>query len=129
MTRMMRAALAGCLALAAGTLGAAETKTYDLQRDTVEAAVVRGSIVYRTYCVLCHGANGEGNGRAAARYVPKPANLVKTRVPDEYKEAIVRKGGQSMGRSPFMPPWGDELTEEQLRDLIVFLRAINRPAS
>jgi mono/diheme cytochrome c family protein len=124
-----------CAGLACATAGAVEKgtggerKTYDLHRDTVEASVVRGSIVFRTYCVLCHGSSGEGNGRAAARYAPPPANLVASRLSDGHKEAIVRGGGQSVGRSPFMPPWGEELTEEQIRDLIVFLRAINRPAS
>ena len=97
----------------------------DLGRDTVEAAVVRGSIAFRTYCVLCHGANGEGNGRAAERYVPRPANLTVSVLSDGQKERIIRGGGASVGRSPFMPPWGQELTDEQIRDLLAFLRAID----
>ena len=44
--------------------------------------------------------------------------------PDEYKELIIRKGGQAIGRSPYMPPWGDELDEQQIRDLIAYLRRI-----
>lgn len=103
--------------------------TYDLRRDSVEAAVVRGSIVFRTYCVLCHGASGEGNGRAAAQYVPPPANLTASGLSDKEKERIIRGGGASVGRSPFMPPWGHELTDEQIRDLLAFLRAINARAS
>jgi mono/diheme cytochrome c family protein len=128
---LLRLALlcAGLASAAAGAANDRDRKTYDLHRDSVEAAVVRGSIAFRTYCVLCHGQSGEGNGRAAARYMPPPANLVQSRLGDGQKEAIVRGGGESVGRSPFMPPWGSELTDEQIRDLIVFLRAINRPAS
>jgi mono/diheme cytochrome c family protein len=94
-----------------------------------EQSVTRGSQVFRHYCVLCHGAEGDGRGRAAKRYTPPPANLVASPYPDEYKELIIRKGGQAIGRSPFMPPWGDELSEEQLRDLIAYLRRLKaRPA-
>lgn len=97
-----------------------------LPRDSGDAAVVRGGIVYRTYCVLCHGAAGKGDGRAAKMYTPRPANLTISPFNDAYKEMIVRGGGASVGRSSFMPPWGDELTDEQIKDLIAFLRELRK---
>jgi mono/diheme cytochrome c family protein len=97
-----------------------------LPRDTADAAVVRGGIVYRTYCVLCHGAGGRGDGRAARMYTPRPADLTVSPFPDAYKEMIIRGGGASVGRSSFMPPWGDELTDEQIRDLVAFLREVRK---
>jgi mono/diheme cytochrome c family protein len=97
-----------------------------LPRDSGDAAVVRGGIVYRTYCVLCHGAAGKGDGRAAKMYTPKPANLTVSPFNDAYKEMIIRGGGASVGRSSYMPPWGDELTDEQVRDLIAFLRELRK---
>ena len=97
-----------------------------LPRDTADAAVVRGSIVFRTYCVLCHGTGGHGDGRAAKMYTPRPANLTISPFNDAYKEMIIRGGGASVGRSSFMPPWGDELTDEQLHDLIAFLRELRK---
>jgi mono/diheme cytochrome c family protein len=30
-----------------------------------------------------------------------------------------------MGRSAFMPPWGQELTDEQIRDVVYYLSVIN----
>jgi mono/diheme cytochrome c family protein len=94
-----------------------------------EAAVSRGSKVFARYCVLCHGAAGDGKGTAARAYTPAPANLVASPYPDEYKELIIRKGGSAIGRSAFMPPWGDELSEQQIRDLLVYLRRIKaKPA-
>jgi mono/diheme cytochrome c family protein len=92
-----------------------------------EQAVSRGSQVFQRYCVLCHGAKGDGRGAAAKSYKPAPANLVSSPYPDEYKELIIRKGGQAIGRSPYMPPWGDELSETQMRDLIAYLRRIKAP--
>ena len=116
--------LALALGLSAPSLPADEVNA--LPRDTADASVVRGSIVFRTYCVLCHGAGGQGDGRAAKLYTPKPANLTVSPFGDAYKEMIIRGGGAAVGRSSFMPPWGDELTEEQIRDLVVFLRELRK---
>jgi mono/diheme cytochrome c family protein len=93
-------------------------------KDTFEASVFRGSLVFLNYCQTCHGTNADGTGRAAKMYNPKPANLRLSMYPDAYKEMIIRKGGQQVGRSEFMPPWNDELTNEQIRDTINYLRSI-----
>jgi mono/diheme cytochrome c family protein len=94
-----------------------------------EQAVSRGSAIFNRYCVLCHGPKGDGQGTAAKAYKPPPANLVSSPYPDAYKELIIRKGGGAIGRSPFMPPWGDELSDQQIRDLIAYLQRIKaRPA-
>ena len=86
---------------------------------------VRGAIVYRTYCVLCHGAKADGKGRAARHYSPPPADLTTSQASDAYKELIVRKGGAAVGRSQYMPPWEQELTTEQIEDVVHYLRVIN----
>lgn len=123
---MRRAALLLFLlsGLPAAALAAEETDAQP--RDTTEASVIRGSIVFRTYCVLCHGADGRGDGRAAKLYTPRPANLTVSPFGDAYKEMIIRGGGASMGRSSFMPPWGGELSEEQIHDLVAFLRELRK---
>lgn len=86
---------------------------------------VRGSIVFKTYCILCHGIKADGTGRAAGNYNPRPANLTTSIATDAYKEAIIRKGGAAMGRSQFMPPWGLELSDEQIKDVVFYLGVIN----
>lgn len=98
-------------------------------KDTLEASVLRGDVVFRTYCVLCHGLNADGQGRAAQMYNPKPANLRKSMQTDAYKERIIRKGGKELGRSQFMPPWGQELTDEQITDVVRYLRSIAPPGA
>jgi mono/diheme cytochrome c family protein len=113
------------LALAVPAL-AGEAAASPLPRETGEAAVIRGSIAYRTYCVLCHGSEGKGNGRAARLYTPRPADLTVSPFNDQYKEMIIRGGGPSVGRSAYMPPWGDELTDEQIRDVVAFLRELRK---
>lgn len=93
-------------------------------RDTLPASVQRGNIVYSHYCSLCHGSNADGEGRAAAIHNPRPSNLRKSMMPDAYKALIISKGGKAIGRSEFMPPWGEELTDEQIKDVVNYLRSI-----
>jgi mono/diheme cytochrome c family protein len=93
-------------------------------KNTPEASIYRGGIVFHHYCALCHGVKADGNGRNARLYDPKPANLVESDKNDAYKELIIRRGGLAIGRSEFMPPWDDELTDEQIADVVTFLRSI-----
>jgi len=93
-------------------------------KDTIEASVIRGKLVYQNYCTLCHGKEGRGDGRAARLHYPPPFNLTKSGAPREYIAQVVRKGGEAMGRGKGMPPWGDQLTDEQVNDTLNFLHSI-----
>jgi mono/diheme cytochrome c family protein len=96
-----------------------------LARDGPEAATFRGSLVFFNYCVTCHGPNADGNGRAARLYNPRPANLRASDKNAAYMKLIVRTGGKSLARSEFMPPWGEELTDEQITDVVTYVQSIN----
>jgi mono/diheme cytochrome c family protein len=93
-------------------------------KDTREASVIRGRLVFQNYCTLCHGKEGRGDGRAARLHTPPPFNLTKSGAPREYIAQVVRKGGEAMGRGKGMPPWGDQLTDEQINDTLNFLQSI-----
>lgn len=95
-------------------------------KDSNEASTIRGKIAYSHYCVLCHGKTGLGDGRAARIHNPKPANLTLSTYPPEYLAMIIRKGGEAMGRSMVMPPWGEQLTDEQVRDIINYLLTMRK---
>jgi cytochrome c oxidase cbb3-type subunit 3 len=88
--------------------------------DTVR----RGEVVYKTNCILCHGIQADGRGRAAALFHPPPADLTHSDKDDEYKGAIIRLGGVEMGRSSGMPPWEERLSDIEVRDLVDYLRTI-----
>ena len=100
-----------------------------LPKDSVDASTFRGGLVFANYCVTCHGINADGNGRAARLYNPKPANLRMSDKNDVYFGLIIRKGGAALGRSEFMPTWDAELTNEQISDLVSYLRCINAAKS
>ncbi len=99
------------------------------KKNSPEAARLRGEIAFGRYCILCHGTNADGKGRAAKLFNPKPSNL---RLSDKnilYKVMIISKGGEAMGRSPAMPRWDQELTSEQITDIVAYLDsiAVNKP--
>jgi len=87
-------------------------------KDMQEASELRGRLVFQNYCVLCHGEQGKGDGRAAKLHTPRPFNLTTSTAPRYYIADTVRKGGEAMGRGKGMPPWGDQLTDEQVNDVL-----------
>lgn len=89
-----------------------------------DPAVARGAATFKKYCVLCHGENADGGGVAAKVYNPRPANLAISPYSDDYKTAIIRGGGEAVGRSPSMPPWGKELSDAEIKDVVAYLGTI-----
>lgn len=80
-----------------------------------------GRELFLNYCIGCHGPEAAGCGPSARLYRPRPANLTRsTRTPD-YKFSIIRNGGESMGRSPFMPPWVGQIDDGQITDIVAYL--------
>lgn len=90
-----------------------------------------GKKYYVTYCSGCHGETGKGDGPAAVSLPLKPTNhadgAVMNRLPDKFLLEIISKGGQAVGKSPFMPGWGNQLREKQIRDLIAYIRSLADP--
>lgn len=98
----------------------------DGQKDAKSQGVVRGSVVFQKYCAVCHGPAADGHGRAAKLHTPPPVDLTRSIVNNQYRELIIRGGSQAVGRSDGMPPWKDELSEAEIRDVIAFLAAISK---
>ncbi len=81
--------------------------------------------LYLTYCAECHGADGRGSWRAALVLV-RPGNLAKTgTLSDEYLFGLVKDGGAPIGR-PGMPAFGSHLTDEQIRQVLHYVRTLSR---
>lgn len=84
----------------------------------------RGEAVFKANCILCHGVKGDGKGRASVLYDPPPANLTRSDKNDDYKRMIITLGGAAMGRSPVMPVWGEQLSAQEIDDVVVYLRTL-----
>jgi len=87
--------------------------------------------LYATYCSNCHGVSGKGDGLAAKSLPVKPANhadgQVMSQFSDKYLHDIISKGGSGVGKSPFMPGWGSLLKDQQIRDIISYMRSLSVP--
>jgi hypothetical protein len=63
--------------------------------------------MFANVCAMCHGANGMGDGAAAAQLNPKPRNYTdaawQASVTDDQIRQIILQGGQGVGKSPMMP--------------------------
>lgn len=87
-----------------------------------------GRKTYLTYCSGCHGNTGKGDGPAAKALPNKPADhtnsIVMNRYSDEYLFKVISKGGSDVGKSATMPAWGGVLTDDKIREIIVYLRKL-----
>jgi mono/diheme cytochrome c family protein len=86
-----------------------------------QPAQTRGAAVFAQYCVLCHGAAGKGDGRAAVMQKVPPADLTVSVLTAEHKRQIVLLGGAGVGRSVSMPAWAEVLSEAQIEDILTYL--------
>ena len=101
--------------------------------DTIKAIqtelsrpAIRGGIVYKTYCVLCHGSRADGQAKAVKLY--DGMSLAITPMPAKYYAKIIGDGGPAVGKSAYMPSWKDELSQEQIRDVVAYLGVVGKAA-
>lgn len=81
-----------------------------------------GRLLFAAYCVQCHGARGAGDGRLAAAFAPRPADLRALRYAGRQAQVLVsiREGGSHDHRA-YMPVWGRVMTDAQLWDVLSYL--------
>jgi copper resistance protein D len=85
------------------------------------AAVVAGTAVYRQNCAVCHGADGKGDGPAAASLPIKPADLLLPHLFAHTVGDLYWWIGHGLGG--VMPPFAGALTPTQRWNVIHFIRA------
>lgn len=81
---------------------------------------------YAALCARCHG----DAGKPGDLMVPAPADFTskawQARTTDERILAVIRNGGEASGLSATMPPWAGVLSDEQLRELVPYVRSMGR---
>ena len=91
-------------------------------------ARARGESIYSVRCAPCHGANGGGDGPAAAAITPKPRNFRdadfwRGRTDDQLR-LVVRQGKPGT----LMPPFEGVLSAAEVDDVVGYVQGF-KPAS
>lgn len=85
---------------------------------------------YRLYCVQCHGGDGSGGGinNTAGGLAVSPRDHTNAKEMSKLSDMDLRlsvaRGGDAVGKSELMPPWGDSLTPTEIDDLVRYLRTL-----
>ena len=91
-------------------------------------AADRAADNYRTYCVQCHGIDGNGQGINKRDMSVQPRDHTDAKAmsgrSDETIFKVIKEGGPSIDKSVLMPPWGDTFSDEEIRELVVHLRKL-----
>jgi len=93
-------------------------KTNPLGSDAATA----GADVFKTNCATCHGDTGHGDGPAGAALDPAPKNLAEfqTQAGDDYLFWRITTGKEGTS----MVPWKGVLTDEQIWQVVSFIRTL-----
>ena len=90
-----------------------------------------GKAKYDTLCGGCHGATGKGDGPAAAGLKPKPQDHTNGKymngLADKDLFDIVKGGGAGAKKSPLMPAWGNTLKDDDIWNLVAYIRSLAQP--
>lgn len=80
--------------------------------------------LFERHCMTCHGVQGRGDGPMGEALMPPPPDLTDQTTRDKSDAEllqILRDGSSSTA----MPPFKYRLTEQQLRDLVAYIRSLN----
>ena len=95
-----------------------------------------GKMYYYSYCIACHGWLMHGDGPSASELDPRPRTLTR----GDYMQkktnlelfTVIKGGGEAVSLSSSMPNWGNVLQDQDIWDIIAFIRAmqdVNPPKS
>jgi len=97
--------------------------------------VENGAKVYKGGCIACHGADGKGTPMSSTVFL-RPDTFPDftdcagtTPEPDGNWKAAIVHGGPSRGLSQIMPAFGDLLTDDQINDVIAYMRGVLQECS
>lgn len=83
---------------------------------------------YKTYCVQCHGMEGNGKGINIRDMSVQPRDHTDAKAMSTRSDAdlfkVIKEGGLSIDKSVLMPPWGDTMSDDDIHDMVQHLRTL-----
>ncbi len=105
---------------------AARLKALDAARLRLDLSIERGTEIYNTFCITCHGPSGAGDGPVTKRGFPPPPPLTtgkSTEMKDGQLFHILTYGQGSMA------PMISQLTRNRRWDVINYVRTMQKGAA
>jgi cytochrome c oxidase cbb3-type subunit 3 len=91
----------------------------------------QGKRIFYAQCVWCHADSTPAGPSNRSNLKPIPAVMndgtVLNAESDEYLQNIITLGGSAVSKSAMMPPYGQTLTQDEIREVIAYTRAIAQP--
>ena len=87
-------------------------------------SIARGKQLFDQHCQACHGVEGRGDGPAAATLTKRPDDLTRIAPPPLFPDGVVAYRIANGG--DMMPAWKTAFSENQIWDLINFIRSKHR---
>ncbi|MBC8269404.1 MAG: cytochrome c [Rhodospirillaceae bacterium] len=105
---------------------------------TLVIAVMAGAVpsvaedvekVFKFYCAQCHGESGDGKGINVTEDFPVTPRAFNNaaemnKLTDADLRNVIHEGGPIASKSEMMPPWGKTLSDEDIDNLVIKLRAL-----
>jgi mono/diheme cytochrome c family protein len=85
----------------------------------------KGMAIYEKNCLGCHGPRGDGDSPIGKQLVPPAADLTSAttkKKPDAELVGIIQNGKPKTAMPPFKPALG----EQQIRDVLAYVRSLGR---
>lgn len=82
-----------------------------------------GRIIYEQRCLECHGPQGRGDGIKAPFLSPRPGNLVSAATSAKSDKDLLKVIANGRARTA-MPAWKDELSDEEQREVLRYIRSL-----
>ncbi len=85
----------------------------------------KGKPIYEKNCLGCHGPRGDGDSPIGKKLVPPAADLTSAttkKKPDAELVGIIQSGKPKTAMPPFKPALG----EQQIRDVLAYVRSLGR---
>jgi mono/diheme cytochrome c family protein len=88
----------------------------------------KGRPLYEKYCLLCHGPEGRGDGPVGLHANPPAANFHSPESKRKSDAALLQSIQQGHPETA-MASWRGALSEEQINDIIAYIRKLSPPNS
>ncbi len=84
---------------------------------------INGKVLYKTYCINCHGSEGKGDGPIGQSLIPPAADLTATAdKPDRALLKVIRHGRPGTA----MPSWKGNLSDSEIHEVLSYVRTLSQ---